>query len=359
MTARRSAAPRYRELLMSVLTGTPAPTCPVFAHQHHPAADQDGDRLAEATLAWQSRFDADLVKITPASTWQIRDYGIEDADDPADPLGRRRITRRVVTCPDDWRRLPRLAPHGGFTGRILRAAALVKRGSPAAPVLATVYSPASQAAKLAGDALFAEHVHRRRDAVSIGMRTITDNTTRLIAALADIGVDGVFLAAQNARRDLFSVQLYAEALLSGDLACLDAAGALACNILHLHGDGVLHGLFQDAGAFLLHLEASSGNPSIEALLGDGAAVASGPSPGGVISAGSGDAAMTEIHAMLRRYKGPRFVLAPGCTLPLSTPAANIDALIDAARTPRPDRPPPPIERRNLADQARYTAAPMK
>lgn len=339
MNARRCAAPRYRELLMAVLSGTPTPVCPVFAYQHHPSADQDGDRLAEATLAWQSRFDADLVKITPASTWQIRDYGIEDADDPDDPLGRRRITQRVVTCPDDWRRLPRLAPHVGFTGRMLRAAALVKRGSPAAPVLATVYSPASQAAKLAGDELFAEHLLRRPDDVAAGLRTITDNTTRLIAALADTGVDGVFLAAQNARSERFPASLYAQALLSGDLACLDAAGALACNILHLHGDGVHHGLFQGVGSFLLHLEASSGNPSIDALLRDGATVASGPSPGGAISAGSRDAVVTEVHAMLRRFKGPRFVLAPGCTLPLSTPAANIDALFDAARVQRPDRRP--------------------
>ncbi|HRQ79565.1 MAG TPA: uroporphyrinogen decarboxylase family protein [Azospirillaceae bacterium] len=341
MNAQRRAAPRYRELLMAVLSGTPAPVCPVFAHQHHPSADQDGERLAEATLAWQSRFDADLVKITPASTWQIRDYGVEDSDDPGDPLGRRRITRRVVTRPDDWRRLPRLDPHSGFTARILRAAVLVKRGSPAAPVLATVYSPASQAAKLAGDGLFAEHVRRRREDVAAGLRTIADNTTRLIAALADIGVDGVFLAAQNARSELFPARLYAEALLSGDLACLDAASGLSCNILHLHGDGVHHELFQDVGSLLLHLEASSGNASIEALLRSGAKVASGPSPGGAISAGNRDAALTEVHAMLRRFKGPRFVLAPGCTLPLSTPAANIDALFDAARAERPDRRPPP------------------
>lgn len=43
--------------------------------------------------------------------------------------------------------------------------------------------------------------------------------------------------------------------------------------------------------------------------------------------------------MLQRFKRPRFVLAPGCSLPRSTPAANIDALFDAARVLRPDRRP--------------------
>ena len=145
---KRHSPPRYRELLTAVLAGAPAPVCPVFAHQHHPAADQDGERLAEATVAWQARFDFDLVKLTPASTWQIRDYGVEDAPDPDDALGRRRITRRVVTVPEDWLHLPRLDPGRGFTAEILRAAALVRRALPGMPVVATVYSPAAQAAKL-------------------------------------------------------------------------------------------------------------------------------------------------------------------------------------------------------------------
>jgi uroporphyrinogen decarboxylase len=50
-------------LLTAVLAGAPAPVCPVFAHQHHPAADQDGERLAEATVAWQARFDFDLADL--------------------------------------------------------------------------------------------------------------------------------------------------------------------------------------------------------------------------------------------------------------------------------------------------------
>ncbi len=296
MMPRRHPTPRYRELLMAVLAGTPMPVCPVFAHQHHPAADQDGERLAEATLAWQARFDADLVKLTPASTWQIRDYGIDDAPDPGDALGRRRITRRVVARPDDWLRLPRLDPGRGFTDEILRAAALVRRASPGAPVLATVYSPASQAAKIAGIERFTEHARESRDAVAVGLRTITDNTTRLIAALADAGIDGVFLAVQNAQAGVFQAEVYADIGLPGDLACLDAASALPCTVLHLHGDGVHDALFRAARAPILHLEASPGNPSPERLLLEGGGLASGPSAQGRISTGSSEAAFAETQA---------------------------------------------------------------
>jgi uroporphyrinogen decarboxylase len=336
---KRHSPPRYRELLTAVLAGAPVPICPVFAHQHHPAADQDGERLAEATLAWQARFDFDLAKLTPASTWQIRDYGVEDAPDPDDPLGRRRIVRRVVAVPGDWLRLPRLDPGRGFAAGILRAAALVRRALPGVPVVATVYSPASQAVKLAGPDRLADHVREAPDVVALGLRTITGNTVRLIGALADAGIDGVFLAVQNAQAAAFTAAEYAGLGLPGDRASLEAARVLPFNILHLHGDGVHCALFEDRPPVLLHLEAAPGNPAPETLLARGG-LASGPSPWGAISTGSAVEAFVEAQALLVRLKGPRFMLAPGCTLPLAVPAANLQALIAAARTPRPDRQAP-------------------
>jgi uroporphyrinogen decarboxylase len=172
--------------------------------------------------------------------------------------------------------------------------------------------------------------------VTAGLRTITGNTVRLIRALADTGIDGVFLAVQNARAEAFTAAAYAGFGLPGDRASLEAARELPFNILHLHGDGVHHALFQDRLPALLHLEASPGNPAPEALLAGGG-LATGPSPWGAISTGSATEAFAEAEALLARLKGPGFVLAPDCTLPLSTPAANIDALVTAARTVRPDR----------------------
>jgi uroporphyrinogen decarboxylase len=332
----RDPPPRYRELLTAVLAGEPMPVCPVFAHRHHPAADQDGERLAEATLAWQARFDFDLVKLTPASTWHILDYGVEDAPDPDDALGRRRITRRVVTAPEDWHRLPRLDPGRGFVTEILRAAALVRRALPGVPVVATVYGPVAQAAKLAEPDLLAVHVREAPEAVAAGLRTITANTVRVIRALADTGINGVFLAVQNASTGAFTADAYAGFGLPGDIACLEAMRELPFNILHLHGDGVHYGLFRDRLPALLHLEASPGNPAAETLLAGGG-LATGPSPWGVFSSGSAVEAFAEAEALLTRLKGPSFVLAPGCTLPVYTPEANIDALVAAARRWRRDR----------------------
>lgn len=338
MTAVRPSAHRFHELVAAVLAGGAMPVCPVFAHRHHPVADQDAELFAEATLAFQSRFTLDLVKMTPASTWQIRDYGVEDADDPADALGRRRILSPVVRHPDDWRRLPRLRPGNGFTDRILRATRQVRRALPGVPVLATVYSPSSQAVKLAGARVLADHWRQAPEAVTDGLRTICGNTLCLIEALCDTGVDGVFLAVQPARPDVFTIAAYRGIGLGADRACLEAAASLPFTMLHLHGDGVYHSLFSDRPPAVVHLEAAPRNPTPCELLRAGVAVASGPAPGGVMAAGNAAAVAAEAETLLNRLKGPRFLLAPGCTLPLATPDANIDALVGAARTPRLDRP---------------------
>lgn len=325
-------APRYRDLLTQTLAGETAPICPVFAHCHHPFADQDAETLAAATLAWQKRFDLDMVKLTPASTWQLRDHGVEDAHDPDDALGRRRIVRTVVKDPDDWHRLTCLAPGNGFAARIVLAAdRLRRRLSPAVPLLATLYSPISLAAKLAPPGVLARHCAEAPDAVAAGLASLTENCRRLVAALADAGVDGIYLAVQSAQASLFTSDDYARLGLSGDLDCLRAASALPFNVLHLHGDKVHHQLFGNAPAALIHYAMSPGNalpPDLQKQRG----LSTGPDPNGVIRHGTARQCADDVRQILDRFAGPGFVLAPGCSLPLAVPASNLDAMIAMART---------------------------
>ncbi|KPF85123.1 hypothetical protein IP70_13060 [alpha proteobacterium AAP38] len=330
--------PRYRDLLTQTLAGETAPICPVFAHCHHPIADQDAEALAAATLAWQARFDLDLVKLTPASTWQLRDYGVEDAHDPSDALGRRRIVRTVVKDPDDWYRLAPLAPGDGFTARIVQAGdRLRRRLPPTIPLLATLYSPVSLAAKLAPPGTLARHRTEAPEAVAAGLTTLTDNCRRLVSALTDVGVDGIFLAVQSAQASLVTSDDYARLGLSGDLACLVAASALPFNVLHLHGDKVHHHLFRDAPAALIHYNMSPGNP-LPTDFQPQPGLSTGPDPDGVITHGTVRQCVDEVRRILDRFAGPGFVLAPGCSLPLAVSVENLDAMIALARTPHQQYP---------------------
>jgi len=328
---------RYRALIERVMAGRSADTCPVAFWQHQPVADQETQSLVEATLAFQVRFDCDLVKISPASTFQLRDYGLTDAW-RGDALGRREIGPGIIHTADDWAQLPTLDPEQGFVARHVACAREVRRRLPDdVPVIQTVFNPVFQAAALCGDR-WTEHLRAHADAVQHGLGILTRNTVRLIEALREVGVDGIYLVSQHARAGAMTASEYLRIALGADRACLDASAAMPLRVMHLHGSHVFAAEATALPIEVLHLAEEAGNPSSDALLTSGSyTVCTGPGQDGLIHTGTAEQAAQETAAVLRRLKGPRFILGAGCVLALDTPGANVRAAIAEARRPRPDR----------------------
>lgn len=276
------------------------------------------------------------ISSTPASTYQLRDYGLRDAWD-GDSIGRRSVANTVVEEPDDWRRLPRLDPYDGFTGRLLDAADFIRRElPPSVPVLMTVFNPFFQAAALGGIERLRQHLEICPDAVGEGLARIAANTCRLIARLRSAGCDGIFLAVQHAQNSVSTQERYARHGLPGDLDCLAAARSMPLNMLHLHGTGVHAGLFDALGDVTLHFEAAADNPDPAGLLSRGIAVSSGPCPA-LLASQPAPLVRAACDDMLARWKGKGFILTSGCTVPYGASPAGMDAMRAAARSPRPDR----------------------
>lgn len=92
------AKQRCLEQIEQARQSKPGAAVPVAFWQHHPVADQHEERLADATCAFQARFDCDLVTITPASSFQLRDLGQTDSW-TGDPIGRRTFGPGPVSPP--------------------------------------------------------------------------------------------------------------------------------------------------------------------------------------------------------------------------------------------------------------------
>lgn len=293
--------------------------------------------MASSTLEFQKRHDCDFVKVTPASTYQLRDYGLADAW-RGDSLGRRWIGPGIIRTPEDWLRLPRLNPCEGFAGRHVACARLLgQRLDAAVPVIQTVFNPMFQAGCLAGE-FFQQHCETAPEAVAAGVEILRQNTVRLIEAFEEVGIDGIYLAAQNARAGAMSQEGYAAISRESDQSCLAAARGLPLNFFHLHGDAIHLAAAPTDGDLILHFSEGSGNPDASRLLDEaGRRVSTGPDQGGRIRTGPPIEAFAEAEAILRRLKGPHFIFSAGCVVTLDTPADNIDAAIRAARVPRPDR----------------------
>jgi uroporphyrinogen decarboxylase len=108
-------------------------------------------------------------------------------------------------------------------------------------------------------------------------------------------------------------------------------------MLHLHGNQVHPGLFQNPSGVMLHYDASLGNPAPEAMLSERRPVSTGPAPALLASGAPVTAVESECEAILSACKGQGFILSPGCSTPLAVTAERVRAVIAAARRPRPDR----------------------
>ncbi len=187
-----------RERLQAALAGEKADRPPVALWRHFPVDDQDPRSLADATLDFQAQFDFDFIKVTPASSFCVKDWGVEDAW-KGDAEGTREYTHYVIDQPRDWLRLKPLSPVRGWLGAHLKClASLRERCAEDLPYLQTVFSPLSQARHLAGEARLLEHLRREPEYVLRALEVITQTTVAYVEAARAQGISGIFYAAQLA-----------------------------------------------------------------------------------------------------------------------------------------------------------------
>jgi hypothetical protein len=63
--------------------------------------DQNPEALAKATLAFQTQYDLDIVKVSPSSSFCLTDWGVK-SEWRGNPEGTRDYTKRVIYKPEDW-----------------------------------------------------------------------------------------------------------------------------------------------------------------------------------------------------------------------------------------------------------------
>ncbi len=323
----------HRERLESVLSNQVPDRIPVALWRHFPVDDQDPARLAAATAAYQRQFDFDLIKVTPGSSFSVRDWGVSD-EWRGDPEGTRDYVSHPIHHPEDWLRLPVLDPHKGTLGNQLECLKLlVSEFSPHTPILQTVFNPLSQAKHLIGKDLLLVHMRLYPDAVKKGLATITQTTLDFIQAARATGIDGLFYAVQHAQYGLLSEQEFQEFSQPFDLEILKNTGPLWLNLLHLHGENVMFDQVVDYPVQALNWHDRSTQPD----LAGGLQRFSGIVCGGLRRVESmvlGTPASIQAEALdaIRQTNGKRFILGTGCVVPTTAPYGNLLAARNAVES---------------------------
>lgn len=324
----------HRERLENCLANGPIDRPPVSLWRHFPVDDQSAESLAIATLNFQRTFDFDFVKVTPASSFCIKDWGAQDVWQGATE-GTRDYTSRVIHNPEDWTSLPVLDPSSGFLAEQLACLRLITRelGS-AVPVIQTIFNPLSQAKNLVGKKNLIIHLRKYPDAVLAGLETITESTLRFIKSANNTGIAGIFYAVQHAQFGLLTVDEYTRFGREYDLQILDMASDLWLNVLHIHGNDVMFDLLSDYPVAVFNWHDRDTYP----LLVEGQQRASGVVCGGLqrertLVLGSPSSVITEATDAIQSTGGKGFILGTGCVVPIIAPYGNIMAARQSVENP--------------------------
>jgi uroporphyrinogen decarboxylase len=295
---------------------------PIAFWRHFPVDDQVPERLADATLNFQETYDFDLIKVTPSSSFCLKDWGAEDKWE-GNPEGTRRYTKRVIESPSDWEKLATLDPKKGFLGQQLKCLKLLQGIRQTTPIVQTIFNPLSQAKNLVGEEQLLTHLRLFPDAIQCGLDTIVSTTKLFIEAAVDTGIDGIFYAIQHARSGSLSKEEYAYFGKSHDLEILSISESLFFNILHLHGASVYFNEICNYPVASINWHDRDTPPNLAV----GSKIFKGILCGGLrretISLGNDKSIKDEIKDAVTQVKENRLIIGTGCVVPVIAPHGNL------------------------------------
>jgi uroporphyrinogen decarboxylase len=313
----------HRQRLEAALRGEILDRPPVALWRHFPGDDQTPEGLAAASAHWQALYGWDLVKVTPASSFCLKDWGAEDVWE-GNPEGTRRYTKRVVAAPEDWARLNVLEADSPHLAAQLKCLRLLRERLPGSePLIQTIFSPLSQAKNLAGGERLILHLRQHPEQVHRGLEVIAETTRRFIKAAIETGIDGIFYAVQHAQASLLSRDEFAAFGRAYDLPTLEAAKPLWFNMAHLHGENVYFDMVADYPVQVLNWHDRDTEPN----LAEGQKRFPGITCGGLrretLALGNPAEIRAEIEDALAQTGGKRFLLGTGCVVETIAPHGNL------------------------------------
>jgi uroporphyrinogen decarboxylase len=319
-----------RERLQAALQNELPDRVPVALWRHFPVDDQRPEDLAASTLEFQKQYDFDFVKVTPASSFCVKDWGADDAW-RGNPEGTRDYTQRVVARPEDWSTLKPLDPRAGHLGAQLRALELIRDGlGGRTPFIQTVFSPLSQARNLVGAEILPVHLRQHAGELKAALAVITETTLRFVEAARRISIDGLFYAVQMATTHTFSEAEYREFGEPYDRQILQAASGLWLNVAHLHGDDVMFDLVARYPMQVINWHDRETPPALaEGQKKFDGAVCGGLRQWATMVLGTPEQVRAEARQALEATGGRRFILGTGCVTPTTAPWANVRAAREA------------------------------
>lgn len=315
-----------RKRLEATLTGEQPDRLPVSIWRHWPGDDQDPHALAAACIKWQQDYDWDFLKVSPASSYSVVDWGVQDRW-VGHIEGTREYLHQPIHQPVDWDEIHPLPPDKGMLGKQLEALWLINRAmGEEVPVVATVFSPLSQAKHLAGNEQMLAHLRANPLRFQQALEAITETTINWIAAAKETGISGIYYAVQHARYPLMSREEFVQYGRNYDLRILASTSDLWLNVLHIHSTHIMFDLVADYPTPIVNWHDRESGWQLSAGLEWIEGAASGGIDHWTLHQEGPEAALLEAQDALQQTGGRRLVLGTGCVAMATTPQRNLRAI---------------------------------
>jgi uroporphyrinogen decarboxylase len=298
---------------------------PIALWRHFPVDDQTPGTLAKATLFWQKEYDFDFVKVTPASSFCLKDWGVDDKWE-GNIEGTRGYTKRVINKPDNWLTLSELEPTSSHLYDQVNCLQMIKQQlDPGTPIVQTIFSPLAQAKNLAGNENLILHLRKYPEAVLKGLEVITRTTIRYLDSLHAIGIDGIFYAVQHAQATLLTRDEYQRFGLPFDERIGSVLGEFWLNLLHVHGRNIYFSLFPHLPFSVINWHDRDTGPGLSDARGNFSGVICGGLKQDTLAYMSPSDILQESREAIQSAGSQRFILSTGCVVPVITPHGNLVA----------------------------------
>ncbi|HVD03876.1 MAG TPA: uroporphyrinogen decarboxylase family protein [Candidatus Dormibacteraeota bacterium] len=319
-----------KERIRDAAQGLAVDRPPISFWQHFPTVDQNPETLTKALLEFQSRYRLDLVKLMPSGMYSVVDYGAVTS--PPDPIsGARGLASGPIDGPASFASLPPSDPGRGALAAELQVVREIRANvASATPVLETLFSPLTMAAKLSGLGV-PELAATGGAALHLALAQFAEDTVRYARACLEAGVDGFFFATQWAIKGALSAAAGSEFGTQYDLQVLQQLRPTAdLLMLHLHGSDPLFELSSQYPIDWVNWEDGETPPPLgEALSLTDRGLAGGFARTQAWLTGDPGRAIEHMRGALQATGGRRFMFAPGCVLPQNTDESVLLTLRDA------------------------------
>jgi uroporphyrinogen decarboxylase len=313
-----------RERVKAALAGDDLDRPPIAFWGHFASDPRTADEIARETVAFQKRFDWDVVKMMPSGMYFPQAFGCE-VTPPEGDGGVNRIARSIISSPNDWLRLPQPSLTDGWLAEHVQSVRLVREAlGPDVPVVQTLFSPLTVAHKMSGE-LFQSHL--AEDAFLYGLETLSTVSISFARATIDAGADGFFYATQEATIDELSEPEFERLGKTFDLQVLGALDDRAwLTMLHVCRESIMAEIVADYPVAAINWDSHRNFPSMAEAHGIWPqALVGGLDRYGAILTGTPEETSADVRAAVAAAGGRKLIVSAGCALPLARPDANLDA----------------------------------